>query len=564
MSLNQQSSRHNLAQNGQILDVTPQSLERFQYQQAAEIEFRTEDMPHRVPEELIWYRRLYESLPSVYLTVDTNGMILSVNQFGATRLGYTVEDLIGKSVVGLFAASHQQKLSAALMDLVQQSSDVTVVNWEFPLDCHKSNILWVKVVARLEKDANSQPLILMVCEDITAHKQAEDALRESEQRFHSMADTAPVMLWMAGTDGLCNFVNEFWLEFTGRTIEQVIGSGLLWGVHPEDRSYCHKTYQQAFDSRTQFQMEYRFRRADGEYRWVLNTGVPRLTPNGNFAGYIGSGIDITERKLAEVALKESQVAAKAQVEEMENLNRLKDEFLSTVSHELRTPLANMKMAIQMLEIAVNQQPEFVAKMPQPPEQHSKIGRYFQILNNECEREINLINNFLDLQKLDSGKKPVVRETVQLQQFLERVVSLFQARTRSCQQQLQLVVPPNLPTVVCDPFSLERILVELLGNACKYSPAGEQITVTAELKSSQIQLDVSNSGVEIPQAELPKIFDKFYRIPSNDPWKQGGTGLGLALVLKITKYLGGNIEVTSGENQTCFRVTLPLSNLACNF
>jgi len=564
MSLNQQSSRHDLAQNRQTLDVTSKSLERLQPQPATERELRTEDKLSKAQEELVWYRRLYESLPSVYLTLNTEGVILSVNQFGACRLGYSCEQLIGKPVIELFAAAYQHKLSARLEDLLQQSTNTPIVNWEFPLDCPDSEILWVEVVARLEQGVDGQPLIFMVCEDITAHKQAEEALRESEQRFHSMADTAPVMLWIAGTDGLCTFVNEFWLEFTGCTIEQVMGMGWLGAVHPEDRNYCQTTYKQAFNASSNFQVEYRFRRADGEYRWVLNTGVPRFTSNGNFAGYIGSGIDITERKLAEVALQESQAAAKAQVEEMENLNRLKDEFLSTVSHELRTPLANMKMAIQMLEIALKQQSEFITEIAKPPEKLAKAARYFQILNNECEREINLINNFLDLQKLENGTKPVVRETVQLQQFLERMVSLFQTRSRSCQQDLKLVVTSYLPTVVCDPFSLERIVVELLGNACKYSPEGAQITVTAELKSSQIQLQVSNSGVEIPEVELPKIFEKFYRIPSNDPWKQGGTGLGLALVQKLTKHLCGNIEVTSGNNLTCFTLTLPMSDLACDF
>ena len=131
------------------------------------------------------------------------------------------------------------------------------------------------------------------------------------------------------------------------------------------------------------------------------------------------------------------------------------------------------------------------------------------------------------------------------------------RISNNKQKLNLAIESDLPAIVCDPFSLERILVELLTNACKFSPANEEIIVSAKLKSSSIQFQVMNTGVEIDKAELLRIFDKFYRIPSNDPWKQGGTGLGLALVQKLTKHLGGVIEVKSGSDCTCFSVELPL-------
>lgn len=155
---------------------------------------------------------------------------------------------------------------------------------------------------------------------------------------------------------------------------------------------------------------------------------------------------------------------------------------------------------------------------------------------------------------------MVLETVQVQQWLWRVVELFKARNRnSCQQKLRLSIANSLPLLTCDPFSLERILIELLTNACKFSPPDAEITISAQMKSQNMQFQVINSGVEIPSYELPRIFDKFYRIPSNDPWKQGGTGLGLALVQKLTKLLGGTIEVESGSNRTCFAIQLPLSN-----
>jgi signal transduction histidine kinase len=267
-----------------------------------------------------------------------------------------------------------------------------------------------------------------------------------------------------------------------------------------------------------------------------------------------------------IAIRQARLfqSAQAKIQELETLNRYKDDFLGTVFHELRTPLANMKMAIQMLGTILLRDRSALAQPKQLEVISTKVNRYLQILHNECDRELNLINKLLDLQ-ISGNAQPLVLTAIQLQDWLPQFVEPFQVRSSNYKQSLLLDIPPDLPRLICEPSSLSRIMAELLNNACKYTPAGEKILVRAKVLQAwdaasvpMMQIDVSNWGVEIPASEIPRIFEKFYRIRAHDVWNQGGTGLGLALVEQLVTRLGGKISVESLARQTCFIVKLPLS------
>ncbi len=253
-----------------------------------------------------------------------------------------------------------------------------------------------------------------------------------------------------------------------------------------------------------------------------------------------------------IAIRQARLfeESQAQVRELERLNQLKDDFLSTVSHELRTPMANIKMAIQLLEILLKQQDWF--NEPRNPAQ-----RYFGILNDECDREITLINDLLDLSRLDAGTEPLMLVTIQPHLWLPSLVEPFYGRIEQQKQRVEILTPEDLPPLTTDLKHLSRVLMELISNACKYTPAHETITLAAARQGEGVEFQVSNSGVEISEAEQGRIFDKFYRIPNSDPWRHGGTGLGLALAKKLVEYLGGAIAVSSGDRRTTFTITLPL-------
>lgn len=314
---------------------------------------------------------------------------------------------------------------------------------------------------------------------------------------------------------------------------------------------------------------------DGKTIPVADSAAPIRNNKGEITGIVLVFRDDTQRRLMEernLAIERTQ-QIEAQLKETQRLQDLKDEFLATTSHELRTPLSNIKLAIQMLETVLDQQGlldlERFAKA-------ESMNRYLTILRDQCEQELRMVNDLLDMRSLGAGAYPLEPTSIQLQVWLPHISESFQERAAVQQQTLQITVSPDLPVVVSDISIMTRIMTELLNNACKYTPAHEQIQVIVELVDQvqkpveQIELDtalrqtplvqiiVRNSGVELTADQLAQVFNPFYRIPARDPWKHGGTGLGLALVKRFVEHLNGEIEVTSSQGWISFVLRLPIS------
>src|SRR4029077_11849097 len=281
------------------------------------------------------FDELFEQVPEAVAILSTNDHVVRVNKEFTRMFGYDASELLDRPINDLIVPDALLESSRAYTRLLKQGGRVEVETIRKRKD---GTEIYVSLLAVPVTNATGQQVAnYAIYRDITERKRAEELLRGSEARFQAMADTAPVLIWMTGTDALCNYFNKPWLEFTGRSMEQEVGNGWTAGVHPDDLQGCFDCFLPAFHARKPFRMEYRLRRADGEYRWVIESGIPRYTGAGEFAGYIGSNIDITELKRAEVERERlHQLEA-----DLAHINRVSmmGELAASLAHELKQPIA---------------------------------------------------------------------------------------------------------------------------------------------------------------------------------------------------------------------------------
>jgi PAS domain S-box-containing protein len=318
----------------------------------------------------------------------------------------------------------------------------------------------------------------------------------SAEQYRRLVECAPTLIWRSGRDARCDYFNETWLAFTGRRIEEELGEGWAEGVHPDDLGRCVSIYRDHFARREPFEMQYRLRRYDGVYRTIFDRGVPYSDDRGEFAGFIGSCVDVDERVQAE---------------------RIRTTFLSLIAHELRTPLTAMKGFIEAIRRRVEQQ------RPVEPEIVGRLGA-------QVERLAHLVRELLDHSRLAEGRAlPLSRAELDLSELSRQVVALVAEAAAARGERhhaLEARIGDRPALVMGDAARLQQVVLNLLDNAVKYSPAGGRVLVTLRTVGSEHVLTVADEGIGVPPAELPRITERYFRATTAPAENFPGIGVGL--------------------------------------
>ncbi|PSB53880.1 histidine kinase [filamentous cyanobacterium Phorm 6] len=388
---------------------------------------------------------------------------------------------------------------------------------------------------------------VVVCRDITERKQSEAALLESEVRFRNMANNAPFMVWVTDSTGYCTFLSESWYEFTGQTEETGLGFGWINALHPEDREQAKNAFLMANQRQEPFRMEYRVRRLDGGYSWAIDATAPRLSESGQFEGYIGSVIDITERKQVEIErdmVLQLEQTARA---EAERANRIKDEFLAVLSHELRSPLNPILGWSQLLR---------GGKLSA-----DKTAKALETIERNARLQSQLIEDLLDVSRILQGKLRLTVAPVNVATIILSALETVQLSAEAKKIQIQTILNPDVCQVVGDTGRLQQVVWNLLSNAVKFTPEGGGVEVRLTQIDRQVQIQVIDTGKGIVPDFLPYVFEHFRQEDGATTRKFGGLGLGLAIVRQLIELHGGTAFAESpGEGLgATFTVRLPLLN-----
>jgi PAS domain S-box-containing protein len=396
----------------------------------------------------------------------------------------------------------------------------------------------VSLLAISVRTASGEQVInYAVYRDITERKRAEERLRESEARFQAMADTAPVLIWMTGTDGLCNYFNRPWLEFAGRTMEQEVGLGWVEGVHPDDLQGCHDGFWPAYHARKPFSIEYRLRRADGEYRWMIESGIPRYTSGGEFSGYIGSNIDITDLKRAEAERHRSR-QLEADLAHINRVSRM-GELAASLAHEIKQPIAAAVMDARTCLRWLR------SDTPEVAEGCEAALRMI----NDATRAAEVIDRVRSLYRRDTSE----RELLDLNEIIREIIVLLREKADLNSISIRTEIDSELPLIKADRVQLQQVLMNLLLNGIEsIKDAKGDLTVTSKrTEDGQVLISVRDSGIGLPGEDVDRIFEAFFTT------KEQGTGMGLSISRRIIESHGGFLWASANPGRgATFQFTLP--------
>jgi PAS domain S-box-containing protein len=482
------------------------------------------------------FRELLERVRLVAIIIDRHGIITFFNDYALAITGWRREEVIGRDAKDFINAEYllqvRDEKTTALLSTgwIQPATEGSLLE-------KSGHRLWIHwSTTPLRDPAGLIAGFASLGEDVTELRalRAKAAQLESEERFRNMADTVPLMIWMAGPDRSCTFVNKGWLAFTGRALEEELGSGWTANIHPDDLDCCLDLWNRAFDTRRDFQLEYRKLRADGEFRWVFGTAIARYV-DGEFAGFVGTCTDITDLKRN----RDENVAR----QKLEGLGRLVGGIAHDFNNFLGGILVQSELALE--ELAGGESPTGeLTNIRNVAIRGSAVVRQLMIYAGQERASPELLDLSFVIDDMLPLLKVVVSKHVTLKTDLGR--SLPAVRANSAQlQQMAMNLVTNASEAIGEQDGLVTIRTVAAGPGGDPSQNG--------LKAA-VMLEVSDSGCGIPQDAQSKLFDPFFTT------KSPGKGLGLAVVNGIVQGLGGSIRFETERNRgTTFRVLLPAAD-----
>ena len=458
------------------------------------------------------------------------------------------EALTYEQFISLFQFDDGPKMEQAIYRAMENDQ---IFSAELRIVWPDGSLHWMLCHGQVFPKKDKTTKVLGTCMLIDKRKRAEIKLHESEQRFRNMADTAPVLIWVSGPTGLLTYFNKPWLNFTGRKPGEDLGTGWKEVIHPNDLHYCTLVYTTAFKNREPYRVEYRVRRYDGKFLWMLDKGVPRYSKNGEFLGFVGSMIEVEEirsSKKRQQELEEVNRKLRQQSEQLIEISKSKDEFISLASHQLRTPATGVKQYIGMLMDGY------------AGELNTDQITMLQTAYESNERQLRIIDDLLKVAHVDAGQVTLIKSSTNLVQLIKSVLDEQADKFKQRNQKVAFRHINRQITIKLDAERMRMVLENLIDNASKYTPQGKTISITLEKDIDNIIISIIDQGVGIAKKDTSKLFQKFSRIDNPLSTLVGGTGLGLYWVKKIILLHNGTIDVESKLHRgSTFTFTIPRRN-----
>lgn len=443
--------------------------------------------------------------------------------------GYSPTEAVGRNSIDLGVWSNAGDFASLLAHVNSENSAHEKELGVRTKDGGLKTVLW----SAQRIDVEGEPCILTVMSDITERNRSIHALQESERRFRMVADSAPVLIWMSDERKQRTYVNKPWIDYTGVQLDEHLGRDWTASIFPGDLEECLKTYEESHEKREPFAIEYRLRRHDGIYRWMLDKGVPRSRPDGSFAGYVGSCVDINERKEMEQMLLEAKEYA-------EETAKLKSTFLTNMTHEIRTPLTVILGFTSILRQGVR----------------VEYQRFVNLIERSGRRLLLMLDSMLDLAQLEAGSLEIDQQKYNVGEIVEGVVAMLAPLIEEKGLTMNLSLPAERCYARVDHAVLTRVLNNMLDNAVKFTDEGE-INIALKKMGPDIQITLQDTGIGIDQRFLAHVFDPFVQESSGLDRTHQGSGLGLAVSKRLLELMGGTVTVDSSKGEgSVFTIILP--------